>query len=100
MNARLLPKFRDLRLHFTLVGTRGQLLSRMLTLFCPRDNPKKVETLHWYADVMSAAKKIMCMTFAFNLDKVFATVLEKSGATLQYAVFDKNLQKPVEDLID
>ena len=27
-----------------------------------------IETLHWYADLMGSAQRIMCMTFAFNLD--------------------------------
>ena len=73
---------------------------RMLTLFCPRDSPKTLETLHWYADLMGSAQRIMCMTFAFNLDKVFSEVLEHASSTLQYAVFDKNLKKDVEDAID
>ena len=73
---------------------------RMLTLFCPRDNPKKLETLNWYADLIGSAQRILCMTFAFNLDKVFATVLERPSKTLQYAVFDKNLKKDVEDEIE
>jgi phosphatidylserine/phosphatidylglycerophosphate/cardiolipin synthase-like enzyme len=49
---------------------------------------------------MGSATRIVCMTFAFNLDKVFQKVLVKSGKTLQYAVFDKNLSKPVDDLIN
>jgi hypothetical protein len=73
---------------------------RMLTLFCPRDAPKTLNTLHWYADLMGSAKRILCMTFAFNLDKVFSDVLERAGETLQYAVFDKNLKKDVEDQIN
>jgi len=74
--------------------------NRMLTLFCPRDAPKTLETLHWYADLMGSAHRILCMTFAFNLDKVFSEVLERAGTTLRYAVFDKNLRKDVEDQID
>jgi len=75
-------------------------VDRMLTLFCPRDAPKTLQTLHWYADVMGSAQHILCMTFAFNLDKVFSDVLERAGTTLQYAVFDKNLKQDVEDQID
>jgi hypothetical protein len=73
---------------------------RMLTLFCPRDSPKTLETLHWYADLMASAQRILCMTFAFNLDKVFSDVLERAGTTLRYAVFDKNLKKDVEEQIE
>ncbi len=73
--------------------------NRMLTLFCPRDAPNTLETLHWYADLMGSAQRILCMTFAFNLDKVFSDVLELAGTTLRYAVFDKNVKKEVEDQI-
>lgn len=73
---------------------------RMLTLFSPRDDKETVETLHWYANLMSAAKRIMCMTFAFNLDDFFRDELLKADETLRYAVFDKNLQTDVEDQID
>jgi hypothetical protein len=73
---------------------------RMLTLYCPRDDKKTVKTLHWYADLMSSAKRILCMTFAFNLDKFFSDVLVQAGDTLRFAVFDKNLKKDVEDQID
>lgn len=49
---------------------------------------------------MGSAKKIMCMTFAFNLDAVFSEVLERSGSTLRYAVFDKTLETDEETKID
>jgi phosphatidylserine/phosphatidylglycerophosphate/cardiolipin synthase-like enzyme len=73
---------------------------RMLTLFSPRDGDKTLETLHWYADLMDSAQRILCMTFAFNLDQFFLTVLLRKNDTLRYAVFDKNLQTDVEDQID
>jgi phosphatidylserine/phosphatidylglycerophosphate/cardiolipin synthase-like enzyme len=73
---------------------------RILTLYSPRDDKKELETLHWYADLMDSAERIMCMTFAFNLDKVFEKVLLKKGDTLRYAVFDKNLKQDVADQID
>ena len=73
---------------------------RMLTLFSPRDDKKTVETLHWYADLMGAANRIMCMTFAFNLDKFFLDVLLRHDETLRYAVFDKNLATDIEGQID
>jgi hypothetical protein len=73
---------------------------RMLTLFSPRDDEKKIETLHWYADLMDSAQRILCMTFAFNLDNLFSEVLERPGTTLRYAVFDKNLEPAQETKID
>ena len=73
---------------------------RMMTLFSPRDDKKALETLNWYADLMGSAQKILCMTFAFNLDKVFEKVLEEAGTTLQYAVFDKKIDKEAETKID
>jgi phosphatidylserine/phosphatidylglycerophosphate/cardiolipin synthase-like enzyme len=73
---------------------------RTLTLYSPRDDKKTLETLHWYADLMGLAERILCMTFAFNLDDMFREVLVRSGNTLRYAVFDKNLKIDVEDQID
>src|SRR5260370_6408425 len=73
---------------------------RILTLYSPRDDKEELETLHWYADLMDSAERIMCMTFAFNLDKVFEKVLLKKVDTLRYAVFDKNLKQDVADQID
>ena len=73
---------------------------RMLTLYSPRDDKKTVETLHWYADLMDSAQRILCMTFAFNLDQVFSDVLLHKNDTLRYAVFDKNLETDVENQID
>lgn len=75
-------------------------VARMLTLFSPRDDPKTVSTLHWYADLMGSASRIVCMTFAFNLDDLFRKVLDQPGQTLRYAVFDKNLASDVEKQID
>jgi phosphatidylserine/phosphatidylglycerophosphate/cardiolipin synthase-like enzyme len=73
---------------------------RMLTLFSPRDGKDTVETLHWYADLMHSASRILCVTFAFNLDDIFREVLLQPGETLRYAVFDKNLESGTEAQID
>jgi phosphatidylserine/phosphatidylglycerophosphate/cardiolipin synthase-like enzyme len=73
---------------------------RMLTLFSPRDDEKTLKTLRWYADLMGSANRILCMTFAFNLDDFFRDVLVQAGDTLRYAVFDKYLATDVEDQID
>lgn len=73
---------------------------RMLTLFSPRDDKEEVPTLHWYADVMRSAKRMMCMTFAFNLDEIFEEILESKDETLRYAVFDKTLDEGIVAQID
>lgn len=74
--------------------------NRTLTLFSPRDDKDTLDTLNWYARLVDSAERIMCMTFAFNLDEVFEKVLLKRGDTLRYAVFDKNLKEDVADQID
>ena len=70
---------------------------RMLTLFCPRDDKDKENTLHWYADLVANAKRMACAAFAFNLDDFFREVLVKDDGKLRYAVFDKNPGKQFED---
>lgn len=69
---------------------------RMLTLFSLRDDKEKVQTLRWFGDMMAQARRIMCMSFAFNLDDILHKELVKAGDTLRYAVFDKNPGKEVE----
>lgn len=69
---------------------------RILTLFSPRDDKVELPTLHWYADLMASAERIVCMTFAFNLDPIFRTVLSKPGQALHYVVFDKALDLDAE----
>ncbi len=73
---------------------------RMLSLFSPRDERDTLETLRWYADLMDSATRVLCMTFAFDLDPSFRDVLMQPGDTLRYAVFDKNLKADVEDQIE
>ena len=48
---------------------------------------------------MRSTKRVMCMTFAFNLDAVFQDVLASRSDVLRYAVFDKTLNEDVEQLI-
>jgi phosphatidylserine/phosphatidylglycerophosphate/cardiolipin synthase-like enzyme len=69
---------------------------RMLSLFSLRDDKNKLETLHWFGDMMAAARGMMCMSFAFNLDDILHKELVKKGGTLRYAVFDKNPGEAVE----
>jgi phosphatidylserine/phosphatidylglycerophosphate/cardiolipin synthase-like enzyme len=71
-----------------------------MTFFSPRDTEDTLITLHWYAELMASANRIVCMTFAFNLDEVFRDVLLQSGSTLRYAIFDKTLSEEVEAAIE
>jgi phosphatidylserine/phosphatidylglycerophosphate/cardiolipin synthase-like enzyme len=70
-----------------------------LTLFSPRDDKDTLETLHWYAGQMDRAKRLVCMTFAFNLDDVFRAELVRTDGTLRYALFDKRPDAGTEELI-
>jgi phosphatidylserine/phosphatidylglycerophosphate/cardiolipin synthase-like enzyme len=62
----------------------------MLILFCLRDEKGDEQTLQWYADLLGSARRIACVSFAFNLDDFFKEVLLKDAGVLHYAVFDKN----------
>jgi len=73
---------------------------KILTLYSPRDDKETLKTLHWYANLMGAAKQIVCMTFPFNLDDMFKEVLERPGKTLRYAVFDKSPEDETVDRIE
>jgi len=64
---------------------------RMLTLYSPRDDKETVETLHWYADLMDSAQRILCMTFVFNLDEVF---FQRPPAQERHAPLRGLRQKP------
>src|SRR5581483_5015993 len=72
---------------------------RILTLYCLRDTKGDEKTLQWYADLVGGAKRIACVSFAFNLDQDFHDVLVQNDKTLRYAVFDKNPGKDFEDEI-
>lgn len=72
---------------------------RILTLYSPRDDKDDAATLEWYADLIGSAKRMACVTFAFNLDDHFHDVLVKNDGALRYALFDKNPGKEFEDQI-
>ncbi|WP_064198658.1 MULTISPECIES: phospholipase D-like domain-containing protein [Emticicia] len=63
----------------------------IISLFSPRDGKDENTTLEWYAKLMNSAKKIMCITLAFNLDEVFQSVIKKDNDVLRYIVKDDNL---------
>jgi phosphatidylserine/phosphatidylglycerophosphate/cardiolipin synthase-like enzyme len=60
-------------------------------VFSARDAKDSIETLQWYADRMNEAKRIVCFTVAFNLDKVFQEVIAKDNDVLRYIVKDDDL---------
>src|SRR6266567_2807648 len=61
-----------------------------------RDDKVGLPTLHWYANRMASAQRIMCMTFAFNFDAVFQTALDLPSDALRYLLFDKAIDTVVE----
>jgi phosphatidylserine/phosphatidylglycerophosphate/cardiolipin synthase-like enzyme len=60
-------------------------------LFSARDEKDSNETLQWYADRMAEAKKIMCITVAFNLDEVFQNFIAQENDVIRYIVKDDDL---------
>lgn len=60
-------------------------------VFSPRDDKDSDETLQWYADRLAEAKEVACMTFAFNIDRLFAQVLGADNDVLRYVVKDDPL---------
>lgn len=60
-------------------------------LFSARDEKDSSTTLQWYADRLAEANQIACMTFAFNIDKLFSTVLARENDVLRYVVKDDDL---------
>jgi phosphatidylserine/phosphatidylglycerophosphate/cardiolipin synthase-like enzyme len=60
-------------------------------LFSARDDKEGNETLQWYAERLAEAREVSCMTFAFNIDEVFQTVLSQENDVLRYVVKDDPL---------
>jgi phosphatidylserine/phosphatidylglycerophosphate/cardiolipin synthase-like enzyme len=63
----------------------------VVPVFSARDAKDNSDTLQWYADRMNEAKKIICFTVAFNLDKVFQDVIAQDNDVLRYIVKDDDL---------
>lgn len=63
----------------------------VLPLFSARDDKDGNETLEWYAARLGEAKQVSCMTFAFNVDEVFQTVLSQESNVLRYVLKDDPL---------
>ncbi len=60
-------------------------------LFSARDDKDSSETLDWYAARFAEAKEVSCMTFAFNIDEVFQSVLNQENNVLRYVLKDDPL---------
>ena len=60
-------------------------------LFSARDAETSNVTLQWYADRLADANELSCMTYAFNIDQVFQTVLSQQNDVLRYVVKDDPL---------
>jgi phosphatidylserine/phosphatidylglycerophosphate/cardiolipin synthase-like enzyme len=60
-------------------------------VFSPRDGKNSDETLQWYAERLAEAREIACMTFAFNIDPLFAQVLNVDNDVLRYVIKDDPL---------
>jgi phosphatidylserine/phosphatidylglycerophosphate/cardiolipin synthase-like enzyme len=58
-----------------------------MALFSPRSGLK---LLNWYAERAAAAKTMLCMTFAFGINKVFVPVFEAPFDGLRYALLDND----------
>ena len=63
----------------------------VIALFSARDEKDSLETLQWYADRMAEAKKIVCITVAFNLDEVFQQFISQQNDVIRYIVKDDDL---------
>ncbi len=63
----------------------------IIPLFSARDDKDKSDTLQWYADRLAEAKEMCCMTFAFNIDEVFQSVLCLENNVLRYVIKDDRL---------
>lgn len=63
----------------------------VIPLFSARDDKDKNDTLQWYADRLAEAKEVCCMTFAFNIDEVFQSVLSLENNVLRYVIKDDRL---------
>jgi phosphatidylserine/phosphatidylglycerophosphate/cardiolipin synthase-like enzyme len=63
----------------------------IVPLFSPRDDKNSIATLQWYADRMAEAKRLICLTVAFNLDEVFQRVISAENDVLRYIVKDDDL---------
>ncbi|MFZ2055768.1 MAG: phospholipase D-like domain-containing protein, partial [Candidatus Aminicenantales bacterium] len=60
-------------------------------LFSPRSG---LQLLDWYAELANAAESLLCMTFAFGINKRFHPVLDADFDGLRYALLDSKGNTP------
>jgi phosphatidylserine/phosphatidylglycerophosphate/cardiolipin synthase-like enzyme len=58
-----------------------------MTLFSPRSG---IKLLEWYAEQAAAANTMLCMTFAFGINKAFVPMFETPFPGLRYALLDND----------
>jgi phosphatidylserine/phosphatidylglycerophosphate/cardiolipin synthase-like enzyme len=61
------------------------------TLFSPRSG---VKLLSWYAEQAAAAQSMLCMGFAFGINKAFVPVFEMPFSGLRYGLLDNDGTRP------
>ena len=60
-------------------------------LYSPRSG---VRLLSWYAEQAASAQSLLCMTFAFGINKAFVRVFEMPFTGLRYGLLDNDGNKP------
>ncbi|WP_228433399.1 phospholipase D-like domain-containing protein [Chryseobacterium arthrosphaerae] len=75
-------QIRPLNKQSSALPTGLPMINTITPIFSPRDDKNNNDTLNWYAHLMGSAKKIMCITVAFNLDEVFQNVIQKQNDVL------------------
>ena len=84
-------KLRPLNRKATPTPTGKPPKNSVIALFSARDEKESNDTLQWYGDRLAEAKKIACITVAFNLDKVFQDFISQDNDVLRYIVKDDDL---------
>ena len=70
----------------------GSPLTRVTSaFFSPRSG---VKLLSWYAEQAAAAQSMLCMTFAFGINKAFVPVFDTPFGGLRYALLDNDGNRP------
>lgn len=85
-------KIRPLNLAASPIPNGKPAKNSITPIFSARDEKDKLTTLQWYAHLMDSARKLMCITFAFNIDEVFQNVINQENDVLRYLVKDDNLR--------
>ncbi len=65
-----------------------------IVLFSPRSGLK---LLSWYAQQAATAQSMLCMAFAFGINKAFITVFETPFSGLRYGLLDNDGNRPEQE---